>query len=128
MRATARGVPGRRPADERAGILFLVAILAAAFVPAVLTEFDAPSLLRAIAAAMAVPAHSAHLLPARDSPPATLPEVVPPPSLMAEGAGPTISAEKASPGPLPFPLASDPFLPQGPPGTLPSPRAPPRSA
>ena len=119
------GRTGRRPADERAGILFLVAILAAAFFPAVLTEFDSAALLKAVAAAMAQTKLPERIAPASEGQPVTVPESLVCPTPLAEGPPENAITVEASPDPLDFLSPSDPLLPQGPPGLVPSPRAPP---
>jgi len=125
MAARREGNPGRRPADEKAGILFLVAILASAFFPAVLAEFDSAALLKAVAAAMAQPKLPERIAPAGAGQPATIPETIAYPTLLAEGPIATATTTEASPDPLDVLSPSDPPCPQGPPGLLPSPRAPP---
>jgi len=122
------GRTGRRPADERAGILFLVAILAAAFFPAVLTEFDSAALLKAVAAAMAQSKLPERISPASEGQPATIPEILVRPTLLAESPTATSPTTEASPDPLDVVSPSDAPCPQGPPGLVPSPRAPPRIA
>jgi len=128
MASRREGRAGRRPADERAGILFLVAILAAAFFPAVLTEFDSAALLKAVASAMAQARLPERIAPAGEGQPATIPETIVCPTLLAESPTATSPTTEASPDPLDVLSPSDPPCPQGPPGLLPSPRAPPRAA
>ena len=128
MASRREGCARRRPVEERAGILFLVAILVVAFFPAVLTEFDSAALLKAVAAAMAQPKLPERISPAREGLPATIPETIVCPTLIAESPTATSTTPEASPGPLDVLSPSDPPRPQGPPGLLPSPRAPPLAA
>lgn len=125
MASRREGRQGRRPSDEKAGILFLVAILAAAFFPAVLTEFDSAALLKAVAAAMAQPKLPERISPAGEGQPATIPETIVCPTLLAESPIAISPTTEASPGLLDVLSPSDLPCPQGPPGLLPSPRAPP---
>jgi hypothetical protein len=116
--------------SDRAGPFFLFVLLAAAFIPSLLLEFDSSRLVSAIEEALgrlAIPIQ--FILADRDAPPAALPSSIGPARLVSIG----YSASLASDMPPPGLVSRLPMMPgsgayRWPPGSASSPRAPPRQA